>query len=57
MPGRRSAAAETDSGGIRIGGAGGYEAQFNHHMYLPMTPGTDQPAPPDPSAPVDGSGL
>ena len=44
--------ASGEGGGIRIGGGGAYQAQFTHHMYLPMTPGSadaqlDPPAPGD----------
>ncbi len=27
-----------ERGGVRIGGGGAYQAQFTHHMYLPMDP-------------------
>src|ERR1700753_1037828 len=37
-----------EGGGVRIGGGGAYQAQFNHHMYLPM----DGDAPADEPAPV-----
>jgi hypothetical protein len=37
-----------EGGGVRIGGGGAYQAQFNHHMYLPM----DGDAPADAPAPV-----
>jgi hypothetical protein len=37
-----------EGGGVRIGGGGAYQAQFNHHMYLPM----DGDGPADASAPV-----
>lgn len=30
--------ASGEGGGIRIGGGGAYQAQFNHHMYLPTAP-------------------
>jgi cell wall-associated NlpC family hydrolase len=51
--------ASGEGGGVRIGGAGAYQAQFNHHMYLPMTPGVveNQPASPDAPAAVDGMDL
>jgi hypothetical protein len=41
-----------EGGGVRIGGGGAYQAQFTHHMFLPMAPGAveDGPAPDD--APV-----
>lgn len=44
-----------EGGGIRIGGKGAYEAQFTHHMFLPMPPeqvATD-PAPVDPPAVIE----
>jgi hypothetical protein len=37
-----------ERGGVRIGGGGAYQAQFNHHMYLPV----DGDAPADAPAPV-----
>ncbi|MDH6242653.1 cell wall-associated NlpC family hydrolase [Mycobacterium sp. OTB74] len=48
--------ASGEGAGIRVGGGGAYQAQFNHHMYLPITPGPvdSPPGPPDPPAPVDG---
>ena len=27
-----------EGGGIRIGGGGAYQAQFTHHMFLPLAP-------------------
>ncbi|QRY44330.1 peptidoglycan endopeptidase [Mycolicibacterium boenickei] len=49
--------------GVRIGGGGAYQRQFNHHMYLPMAevapqdPPADAPlpfgAPPPPPAPIE----
>ena len=36
-----------EGGGVRIGGGGAYQAQFNHHMYLPA-----DGAPEDAPAPV-----
>lgn len=38
-----------EGGGVRIGGGGAYQPQFNHHMYLPVD-GGDAPA--DAPAPV-----
>lgn len=29
--------ASGEGGGVRIGGGGAYQRQFNHHMYLPMS--------------------
>jgi hypothetical protein len=37
-----------EGGGVRIGGGGAYQPQFNHHMYLPV----DGEAPADAPAPV-----
>jgi hypothetical protein len=37
-----------EGGGVRIGGGGAYQAQFIHHMYLPV----DGDAPADAPAPV-----
>jgi cell wall-associated NlpC family hydrolase len=44
-----------EGGGIRIGGAGAYEAQFTHHMFLRIAPeGTDvDPAPADAPAVIE----
>jgi NlpC/P60 family len=40
-----------EGGGVRIGGGGAYQKQFNHHMFLPMP--AEQPVPPGPpNAPV-----
>jgi hypothetical protein len=38
-------------GGVRIGGGGAFQRQFNHHMYLAMP--EDGPAPDDAPAPGD----
>ena len=43
-----------EGGGVRIGGGGAYQPQFNHHMYLPVD-GGDAPA--DAPAPVLVSAL
>jgi hypothetical protein len=48
-----------EGGGVKVGGGGAYEPQFNHHMYLPAVepdatdaPPADAPPPPlDPFAP------
>jgi hypothetical protein len=46
-----------EGGGVRVGGGGAYQAQFNHHMYLPTEAidgefgNVDAPPPPDPNAP------
>ncbi len=40
-----------EGGGVRVGGGGAYQAQFTHHMYLPMDEDmvdVDLPAPEDP---------
>lgn len=39
-----------EGGGVRVGGGGAYQPQFNHHMFLPIDP----EAPEDDSAPADG---
>ena len=40
-----------EGGGVKVGGGGAYQSQFNHHMFLPMP--ADQPMPPEvPGAPV-----
>jgi cell wall-associated NlpC family hydrolase len=51
--------ASGEGAGIQVGGGGAYQAQFNHHMYLPIAPGPvdSQPAPPDLPAPGDGTDL
>jgi resuscitation-promoting factor RpfA len=44
-----------EGGGIRIGGGGAYEAQFTHHMFLPLGPeGAEvDPAPVDAPATIE----
>jgi len=37
-----------EGGGVRIGGGGAYQPQFNHHMYLPTDPDAPADAPPPP---------
>nr|WP_273736196.1 peptidoglycan endopeptidase [Mycolicibacterium septicum] len=39
--------------GVRIGGGGAYQRQFNHHMYLPMAAEAPQDAPADAPLPFD----
>ncbi|WP_448490367.1 peptidoglycan endopeptidase [Mycolicibacterium boenickei] len=39
-----------EGGGVKIGGGGAYQRQFNHHMYLPVAA---QDAPVEPPAPID----
>lgn len=43
-----------EGGGVRIGGGGAYQPQFNHHMYLPVDGDApaDAPPPADPPDPV-----
>src|SRR5271166_3745998 len=43
--------ASGERGGVHVGGAGAYQPQFTHHMYLPMDPDAPADAPPPP-APV-----
>jgi len=43
-----------EGGGVRIGGGGAYQRQFNHHMYLPMQAQEMQT---DPEAPQDAPVL
>ncbi|WP_367619916.1 peptidoglycan endopeptidase [Mycolicibacterium sp. HK-90] len=51
-----------EGGGVKVGGGGAYQRQFNHHMYLPVEaqqapvelPAPIDPfAPPPPPAPID----
>jgi hypothetical protein len=43
-----------EGGGVRIGGGGAYQAQFSHHMYLPVDAEMmDDPDPPPADIPVD----
>ena len=44
-----------EGGGVRIGGGGAYQAQFTHHMYLPVDvdAAEDDAPPPDAPALVD----
>jgi hypothetical protein len=42
-----------EGGGIRFGGGGAYQAQFTHHMFLPMAPEQLQAEP----APVDAPAV
>jgi resuscitation-promoting factor RpfA len=43
--------ASGEGGGVRFGGGGAYQPQFNHHMYLPITPGPVDSQAPSPDAP------
>ncbi|KZS64259.1 glycoside hydrolase [Mycobacterium ostraviense] len=48
--------ASGEGGGVRIGGGGAYQAQFTHHMYLPVdvdAVAEDAPAPDAPAVLVD----
>jgi hypothetical protein len=46
--------ASGERGGVRVGGGGAYQAQFTHHMYLPMAPKQEEdPTPVDAPAVVD----
>lgn len=47
--------ASGEAGGVKVGGGGAYQAQFTHHMFLPMPPKQPQgdPAPVDRAAVVD----
>lgn len=40
-------------GGVHVGGAGAYQGQFTHHMYLPVDPEAPplEPPPPPPAPP------
>jgi len=51
--------ASGEGGGIRIGGEGAYQAQFDHHMYLPIIPSPDHspPTAPDSLTPADGAAM
>lgn len=49
-----------EGGGVHIGGGGAYQAQFTHHMYLPMDADTvmrDAPSPDAPAALVDAVNM
>ncbi|BBY08657.1 glycoside hydrolase [Mycobacterium noviomagense] len=41
-----------EGGGVKIGGAGAYQPQFTHHMFLPVEPEALQDAPPPEEAPI-----
>src|SRR5689334_22621626 len=38
-----------EGGGVKVGGGGAYQSQFNHHMFLPMPA---EQVPPPPGAPI-----
>jgi hypothetical protein len=40
-----TAVSSGEGGGVRIGGGGAYQPQFNHHMYLPVDPEGPQDGP------------
>jgi hypothetical protein len=42
-----------EGGGVRVGGGGAYQPQFNHHMYLPATEPDATDAPPADAPPAD----
>lgn len=44
--------ASGEGGGVRIGGGGAYQAQFTHHMYLPMDADAVADDAPPPDAPA-----
>jgi hypothetical protein len=44
-----TAVSSGEGAGVRVGGAGAYQPQFTHHMFLPMAPENVQ----DDSAPAD----
>ena len=45
-----TAVSSGEGGGVRIGGAGAYQPQFTHHLFLPVAPQALEDAPP----PADG---
>jgi cell wall-associated NlpC family hydrolase len=47
--------ASGEGGGVNVGGGGAYQAQFIHHMFLPMAPEAveDTPVPEDAQAVID----
>jgi hypothetical protein len=49
-----TAVASGEGGGVRVGGAGGYQHGFTHHMFLPVGPEAfDEPPPPTAPALVE----
>ena len=48
-----TAVSSGECGRVRIGGAGAYQPQFIHHMFLPVDPQALEDAPP----PADGAVL
>jgi hypothetical protein len=52
-----TAVSSGEGGGVRVGGAGAYQPQFDHHMFLPIPPeALDDGSAPDDPAP-DGAVL
>jgi hypothetical protein len=47
-----TAVSSGEGGGVRIGGAGAYQPQFTHRMFLPIGPEGLDEAPPPPPGPV-----
>lgn len=41
-----------EGGGVHVGGGGAYQAQFTHHMFLPMDPDAVELDTPGPDAPA-----
>lgn len=52
-----TAVASGEGGGIRFGGGGAYQPQFNHHMYIQLPPGTVDPVSLDPPGSDDGASV
>jgi hypothetical protein len=48
-----------ERGGVKVGGGGAYQAQFTHHMFLPVSPEQEEDnlAPVDPPAVVDAVNM
>ncbi len=44
-----TAVSSGESGGVRVGGAGAFQPQFTHHMYLPVGPEASEDGPPPPA--------
>lgn len=44
-----------EGGGVRIGGGGAYQAQFTHHMFLPVDDDLAEADAPFPDAPAPGA--
>jgi cell wall-associated NlpC family hydrolase len=54
-----TAVSSGEGGGVKVGGGGAYQAQFDHHMFLPMAPKQVEgdPAPVDAPAVVDAVNI